>query len=545
MLPKILTVVADCYGNSRKLQELRKHPFILFASPSQIDGPPPGLTLVYGYALAKQLFENVSIGDYYIDDNTRWTFNEFESKDDVYIDEWIDTSLDTFFSYTPLEGKFDEDELKQQLDATDLVFLYIGNHELYLYDGGKSECISWTAEELSYRLDTTLDAFAARITNYLFSQKRAVYAWDPANLKTVDHTYDNIPIFIRDLAYASMDVWLMKRHVKEFVATKRELTTPEFMKYLAHMPEIYTQIEQKDYLRRYMAGECEQLFSRAQIYFDRDKLLALIKQRNKAGADARVATKIYNELGSDGMVQIPYLSRNKVTGRLFPHHGIFNPITESDPEILACIASRHNGAVVVFDYAAFEPTIIHHVTKVAATPDIHDRAAQVLITSRDNAKKLNNMILYGASAKALMAEMKAQEISPEASDRYLQMMTPTIKAIDEIDGILKQEYDRLGFIRNALGRIVRPRQRSGVFNNFVQSTASDLFNTASLHVFELLRDKKSELFMHKFDALYVDVHPDETEVIEDIVSAMAGKTGVRFTVKVLAGRDLGNLRVLQ
>jgi hypothetical protein len=444
-----------------------------------------------------------------------------------------------------VQGEFDENKLKIQLDDTDIVFLYNGNHELYLYDAGKNQCISWTHEELTYRLDTDPYAFAAKLTNYFFIKRRAVYGWDPFNLKTIEHHYNNILIFIRDLAFASTNIWLTKKMIKDLVKSERDITTPEFMKYLSHMPDIYTTVEQEDYLMRFVAGEVEQLYSNAKIFFLRDKLLAKIKQGNKSGADTRTASNIYNTLNSDDMVQIPYMSRDKITGRMFPRRGAFNPITETDQIVLTAIGSRHDGAIVMFDFASFEPTIIEHVLKIPMTNDIHQRSADVLQTSRINAKKLNNMILYGASERALLVELKIHEISPASRDRYLQMMRPIINGVNEVDKLLKAEFTRQGFIRNALGRIVRPRSQNTVFNNFIQATASDLFNAASMHVFDLLREKQSKLFMHKFDAIYVDVHPKETEIIEDIVNIMANKTGVLFTVKVFAGRDLGNLKILQ
>lgn len=544
MIPKIMTIVADCYGNSEKLKKLRKHQFIRFLSPNDISNSSSGFTLIYGYSIAKQLYKNISIGDYFIDENTRWTFNEFESKDDNYIDEWIAKTLDIFFEYEPVQGAYGS-KLIEQLNATELVFLYNGNHELYLYDSAKKQCYSWTHEEIEYRLDIEPEAFACIISNHLFAQKRAVYAWDPFNLKTVNYKYDHILVFIRDIAYASIGQWLTKKEIQDMIGTHRKITTPEFMKYLSHMPSIYQNMEQKDYLRRFMAGEVEQLYSNAKICFDNDKLLAAIKQRNKSNGDARPMEKIYNALDSDGMVQIPYMSRNKVTGRMFPNGGIFNPITLSDPDILSCIKSRHNGTIVSFDFSMFEPTIILHILKIPVTNDIHQRAAEILDCSRDAAKTINNMILYGSSERSITIKMNSLKITLDAKTKYLQMMKPIMDAIAELTKLLTAHYEKFGYIKNALGRIVRPKSKSAIFNNYIQSTAADLFNSTSSHVFDLLQDIKSCLFMHKFDAIYVDVHPEETDILEKIIHIMANKMGILFKVSVLAGKNLGNLKVLQ
>jgi len=545
MVPKLMTIVADCYGNSDILKRLRKHDFIYFAEPDEIPNPPPGHTLIYGYALAKEMFEFVSIGDYFINDSTRWTFNEFESRDDVYVDEWIRETINHFFKYNHIKGQFGNEALQAQLAEIDRVFIYNGNHELYLYDSTTDNCYAWSHEEISYRLDTTPEAFACTIANHFLDQKRAVYAWDPHNLKTVEHAYNHVMLFIRDIAYAAMGVWLEKSDFSTMLAPTHKLTTPEFMKYVSHLPDIYHAMETKDYMRRLVAGEVEQLYSMAEICIDRSNLLAEIKRRNLSGADATALEKIYKELDSHDMVQVPYMSRNKITGRLFPNGGAFNPITTSDAAVLSSVVSRHQGGTIVsFDFETFEPAIMTQLLELPIAGDIHTTAAGVLNCDRTVAKKINNMVLYGASEQSLFTEFENQKIGPDQVERYLQMMAPTIERVDFVQRTLNERYEVHGFFRNAFGRIIRPRSRSGVFNNYIASIASDVFNTASSLVFDLLRDRESKLFMHKFDELFVDVHPDETDLIDEIVDILSNKLGIAFKVKVSAGRNLASLKAL-
>lgn len=543
--PTVLTVVADCYGNSKILKALKNHPFIAFITPAEFDPEADnGRVMVYGYALAKQIYENISISDYFIREEVRWSFNEFESKDDNWIVDWAHEQLKEFFYYKSIPGAFGEKMLEQFKDIVDPVFVYVGNHEVYMLDWSNVAMYSWTAEEISYRTDSTMHEHAALVANHFLSNGIQVYAWSSDNLRTIDHDFVNIIVNITDVVFAQSNTWLEVDEVKAFFKSWRQLTTPEMMLYVSRVPFLWMKLDTKDYLRRLQSGDLDQLFSRAKIFFDRENLVAKIRQRNRTGADAKVLEKVYSALDSEGMVQVPYNSRNKITGRMFPTGGDFNPITMSDPDLLESVKSRHGGLIVKFDFEQFEPRIITHVCDLPIKGDIHQKAADALVVDRKTAKTLNNMLMYGSGEAAFLRELGNHKIDSEALDRYLQMMEPTVSRIESVRRVLIGRFREYGYYHNPFGRIVRPRSESGVFNNYIQTTASDIFNEASWRVFKMLHDRKSELFMHRFDALYVDIHPEETELVEEILSLLKNGLQIEFNVTVAAGKSLADLKAL-
>lgn len=543
--PVPLTVVSDCYGNSKVLQALRNHAFIHFISPAEFDPEEShGRVLIYGYVLAKQIYDTISINDSFINEDTHWSFNEFESPDDVFIEEWINEQLTEFFEYTSEPGKFGQALLDQLAHITDPVFVFVGNHEVYLLDWSNKTVYSWSEEEISYREDKSMHAHAAAITNHFLVNKIQVYAWSSENLRTLDHDLAGIIINITDVVYTWSGTWMDPAEVKSFFKTWRKLTTPEMMIYVSRVPHLWIKLDTKDYMRRLQAGDLDQLYSRASIFFDRDNLLAKIKQRNQSGVDAKALEKVYSILDTDSMVRVPYNSRNKITGRMFPAGGDLNPITMSDPDLLASVKSRHGGLIVKFDFEQFEPRIITHVCDLPIKGDIHQKAADVLAIDRPTAKTLNNMIMYGTGEEAFVREITAHKIGSAEVERYLQMMEPTVARIDYIRQVLLGQFREHGYFRNPFGRIIRPRSEAGVFNNYIQSTASEIFNEASWKVFKLLHDRKSELFMHRFDALYVDIHPNETELVELILNLLRTGLQIEFDVTVAAGKNLADLKVL-
>lgn len=554
MVPALLTVVADCYGNSDILKGLRaKHKFILFASPAEqpIDGWP-GQTLIYGYTLAKSLYEHISISDTYINDHTSWSFTEFESKSDVWIEEWIEQSLASFFKHQIVLGAYGEALTEQLQSIKEPVFVYNGNHNLYMLVPSNSDVYTWSHEEISYRLDVKSTSFAVEIINSFLARKLQAYIWDFANVESIDHPVLGTALSITDIAMAVNNDWLTKDDIEAMFHPTKQLSTAEFMIYVSRTPHLYIdpqEFEQeyfRDYACRAASATIDQLFSRAKIHINREKLLAEIKYRNKSGGEAGPLEKVYNDLDADGMVQIPYLSRNKITARIFPAGGSFNPVNVSDEALLSSITSRFDGGVLLsFDFEQFEPAIINHVLELNIVGDIHSKAASALGCSRDIAKNLNNMIFYGSSNQSLAAAFLKQQIDIESVNQYLEMMSPIITKINAAMMLLARSYHTMGYIKNPFGRIVRPRDESGLFNNYIQSTASDIFVKACWNVFELLRDYNSVLFMHRFDSLYIDCHPDEPlELIGRISSIMKTGFEIPFGVKITAGTSLANLKPL-
>lgn len=542
MTPKVCTVVADCYGNSKVLKSLKSRDYVNFTDPHNYI-PQGEHTLIYGYSLAKAMFEHISIGNYEINSTTRWTFNEFESESDVYIEEWLDETLKLFFRYDAIPGEYG-DAMFEQFKGVDLVFIYNGNHEVYLFDPSVAKCYSWTHEEVGYRLDIPVDQFIADMMEWFFDNEQAVYAWNGRNVEMSKHRFKVMPLFVQDIVYSVLGEWVTKDSVKRMMHPY-PLKTPEWMKYLSHLPGVYTEMEPDDYSRRFVANAVEDYFSKAKIHFDRAKLMSFIRERNKAGADAKSLEKIHSALDSSHNVCIPYLSRNKVTGRMFSQRGVFNPINESDPAVLSSITSRfENGIIASLDYSTFEPSIISGLVGVDIKDDIHDKAAGLLRVSRVDAKRVNNMLLYGAGAASIAKEFKSLGVVSDHVSDYLTMMLPITQAVAAYKLELESEFEANGYITNAFGRRIWVKSRSGVFNNAIQSVAVDIFNAAALRSFEYLDTKLSELFMHRFDSLFVDVHPSETEVLDQIVSFMVEGPKGTFDVSVSVGPNLHELRAL-
>ena len=548
MLPKICTVVADTYGNSKILQDILNDEFINFITPNEYV-PGNGYTLIYGYSLAKELFDNISIGDYRINDITRWTFNEFESIDDVYINEWINVTLDLFFKHDRKDGAYDKKSIDQQLEKIDVPFIYNGNHELYLLDIKNSVCLSWPHEEILYRTDFLSPIeFMASIINWFFDKKRFVWAFNGKNVDVANQKYNNICLFIQDIVFSSINCWVTKNTVKNMLMPRKKITTPEFMIYVSRILHLTSNdIDINDYMCRYNASIVDELFSNAKIHFSEEILIENIRRENSIGNNPSTLEKIYSTIDNLGYTRVSYVSRNKVTGRLFPSRSVFNPITTTDKKILEAITSRfENGTIAVFDFQMFEPQIISKIIGVPIPCDIHGVVGDILDCDREVAKKLNNMFFYGSSSKSITKILTDINAPNDKIARYLTLMTPIVSGISNYKKKLDTEFENNGYIKTVFGRKVWPRSRKNVFNNAIQATGADIFNSVALKIFDYLDDKASELFMHKFDSFYIDIHPKELGVIDDIIKIMKyGQNEIKFGVSVMLGQNLNELRLTQ
>jgi len=350
---------------------------------------------------------------------------------------------------------------------------------------------------------------------------------------------------VQDMIMQSTNTWMTKNSVKQ-ILKPRKLTSPDFMIYLSRMPNIYGNFDTHDYLRRYTSSLVEQLFSEAEIHISEQKLLEKIRHENTTGGNAADLEKLYSAINGSGYISVPYLSGNKVTGRLFPSKSVINPVTLSDEDILETITTRFdNGSIVVLDFKTFEPKIIGKIINYPISNDLHQLAADVLQCSRDAAKKVNNMIFYGSSVGSIAKELTSLGADSKVAERYLDMMFPIMQGISTYRLALEEEWARTGYITTIYGRRVWVKSKSAVLNNAIQAAATDIFNAVALRIFDYLRLRYSKLFMHRFDSYYIDVHPDETEVVDEIADIMRdGLTDIEFDVSMQAGRNLNELRTL-
>jgi len=134
---------------------------------------------------------------------------------------------------------------------------------------------------------------------------------------------------------------------------------------------------------------------------------------------------------------------------------------------------------------------------------------------RQMVKAINFGIIFGMGDKALARAM-SEEI------KYAREMKK--KYVDKLGGADKfmkaviDTVERRGWVKNMFGRVylVNPKVAYKAINYLVQGTSADILNERMCELYELLKDKKSNMLLQIHDEVIVEVHDDEWYLVPQI-----------------------------
>ena len=250
----------------------------------------------------------------------------------------------------------------------------------------------------------------------------------------------------------------------------------------------------------------------------------------------------------DGRVHTSYNQAVAATGRLSSNNPNLQNIpirTERGREIRKAFVPRNDKYLLLSaDYSQIELRIIAHMSRDSgmiedfrAGLDIHTATAskvygipldEVTKEMRRNAKMVNFGIIYGISAFGLSERLniprrEAAEIISQYFEKY-----PGIKAFMDgsiafakSHGFVETMMKRRRYLRdiNSGNATVRSFAERNAINAPIQGTAADMIKIAMINIFRELEMKKlrSKMILQVHDELVFDVHPDEVEIIRQIV----------------------------
>ena len=276
---------------------------------------------------------------------------------------------------------------------------------------------------------------------------------------------------------------------------------------LKTMWDLSFKLQQSSYLEPYMAIN-EFINCMQPAHIDSIKLDSYIKNEKNASV---ISTLISFQSQQEGIAgKVGYSNSHTITGRL---------IVQNGPKILTLpahyrdiIKSRYEGgSILEIDFKSLEPRVALVLAGKDPPRDVYDEISNKLFSDqlkRSEVKIAVLCALYGASSRKLDGILDNQF---NASEVIAQ-----IKAYfcyNDITNVLRDNYDRDGFISNMFGRPIFCESSRGniLYSNFVQSTAAD---AAILGFKKLLNqvyftsDNIVPLFMIH-DALILDVKCDD------------------------------------
>lgn len=190
--------------------------------------------------------------------------------------------------------------------------------------------------------------------------------------------------------------------------------------------------------------------------------------------------------------------------------------------------------------------------------DIHtETAARVYGVSRDQvdstmrraAKTVNFGIIYGISAFGLSQKLGCTRGEAASLIESYFIQFPNIKTyMDD----LVHKAEQSGYAETLMGRrriiseihsankTIKAAANRTAINTPIQGTAADMIKIAMVHVNELLKGKKSRLILQIHDELLIDLHKEETDLIQKIKEAMILALPLPNNVPILVEAGTGN-----
>jgi DNA polymerase-1 len=251
------------------------------------------------------------------------------------------------------------------------------------------------------------------------------------------------------------------------------------------------------------------------------------------------------------LAKINYSNKRTLTGRITSKDN-YNPqnLSKSNEERTKIISKFRNGRIYQFDYTSFEARIALYLSEDEEfiqrfyDKDLHSETARIIFESqdftpeqRDIAKLVNHSILYGASEATILKKLEGQEYPIEKMLRVKEFLSPLFAKSKEL--MLQAEND--GYIINKWGSIIKPEKSYAGFNNYIQSTASEIVIDKVCEIKALLKGYQSDFLFQVHDSLVFDIHPEEVFLVEKIAKTLSFHRGMMFSIDYKSGINYKDL----
>ena len=120
------------------------------------------------------------------------------------------------------------------------------------------------------------------------------------------------------------------------------------------------------------------------------------------------------------------------------------------------------------------------------------------------------------------------------------------------EGMLRKMYDKDKVLNEYWdGETVRtcfnreiPADEHHALNYIIQSTCADLILQKMIKIYDILKDRKSNIAFCVHDSVVIDLHADDKHLMKDIIEEFSNTRFGKFKTSVKTGKDFGNLKEL-
>jgi len=532
----ICKIIAEAKEDFEFLREyVSKYPVKLSCSYDDFEENIP--ILIVGWFTVKDRFKSQNILDKSINKYVGWTFSKNEKNDEynVNIERFINDSVKNwlpkdFTLFDPLfQKKTFADFVSENLNLKEQSYLYFYKDALYINNDGNNFVINIQSFKMVYEdHKKIITGFLNKLKCICLSYKNianyvdldslgCVYTFENARWvkygKEVDESYFNI--------VPGFDI---KKHIP-FIMSK--VSNFEF-----------TDEEKVSLKRACERDNITQWLSSREINMS--------KNFKKSGVNVKV-------VGTNRLISVSYSDKRTLTGRIVANSS-YNPqnLDKKTADRENIISRFDGGKIVVFDYTSFEARIALYFSgdenfiREFHNKDIHMHTAGIIfgnaVITRENrefAKTINHQILYGASKNSVMQKISYLSNPEEVYYRIGLFLAPLLKKFDKLFEMFKQK----GYIINSWGTIVRPEKDYASFNNFIQSSATEIIVDQLYRTKKFLSNYQSQFLFQVHDSLVFDIHPKEAKLIRELARIIMCYKDMFFNISYSSGYDYKNLSI--
>lgn len=497
-------------------------------------------TLVIGWNTIKSKYPNQKITEQEVTSNLFWTFNESENKESLdgedyfrviekfvnkYLYEWLPSEYILFDSI--VHGEFSK-FINDNIDNSVLTYVHFNKGALYLRNKDNNFIVNakslWLTEE----------NYKNTITSVLNDLNCLVYS------------YDNIE------GYVDLDKLGNIKALDIIRWIKYKVETP--LKYFQIVPNVDVS-KYIPFMMSMVPVETLELDEGENNFFERmcerDKITRWMSTRYISFAYDFDKNLDFIYRDNAKLAKINYSTKRTLTGRITSKDR-YNPqnLSKDNEDRTKIISRFRNGRIYQFDYTSFEARIALYLSgdeqfiQDYYDKDLHSETAIIIFETHDftpeqrNVAKLANMaIMYGASEATAMKLLGKYPEPAEKLRRIKMFLEPVFKKAKEII----EESKRNGYLINKWGSIITPEKDFAGFNNYLQSTASEIVIDKAIEIKELLKPYRSQFLFQVHDSLVFDVHPEEVEIVQLIAKTLSYNKGMLFTINYKSGPNYKDL----
>ena len=460
----------------------------------------------------------------------------------------IDEDKQIYYIYSPEESEESEQQLNQFLleqfkqltksyriiSINNLSQIKLNQNEIFVYEN--NSIITITTGSLIYFINKEIYNF--------FNSTSINTVYIVSHLKSINKHSEIISWSCIDYFQAYLKTTCSYKPIESIkISFKPYIDVETYMGVicLKWLEEIKPQKSESNELSLWnRAYDIENYLSSLKIKINEEKLKSLTE-------DNPIVQSIYENI-QGGYVYQKYNGTDKITGRMYVKDSNFSLQTLSK-KLRDLIIAEKDCVLIEFDYDYFEYFLLSQICNLNLEGDPHLEMSKMVFKDelhRNQGKGINYGLLYGQSIDNIIKGLMDEGI--EVNEELKNTLYEIIKPLEKFKAKLLKELIKQGYIYNYFSRKIYVEKDYACLNNYIQSTATDLFiiKLQKLRVLLKKYPNINRIVLQNHDSVLLNLNIEtieESSIVDDIIKLLEEKENKLYgKVSFKYGYDWKNIK---